>query len=62
MKMPMLWVLHMIQTTCAGERGKEIFKHVYKDNLFHTELDCDICTIVFKAPFNLFLSQKDVFG
>lgn len=47
--MPMLWVLHMTQSASAGERGKEIFKHVYKDNLFHTELDCDMCTIVFKA-------------
>lgn len=59
MKMPMLWVLHMTQTTCAGEGGKELFKHVYKDNLFHTKLGCNIYPI--KAPFNLFLSQKDFF-
>lgn len=49
MKMPMLWVLHMTQSTSAGEKGKEIFEHVYKDNLFHTELDCNMHTIVFKG-------------
>lgn len=51
MKMPTLSVLHVTQSTNDGEKGKEIFKHVYKDNLFHTELDCNMCRIVFKARF-----------
>lgn len=51
MKMPMLWVTHMTQSTSAGEKGKEIFKHVYKDNLFHTELNCNMYTIVFNVLF-----------
>lgn len=47
--MPVLWVLLMTQNTSAGE--KEIFKRVYKDNEFHTVLDCDMRAIVFKALF-----------
>lgn len=34
MKMPMLWVLRMTQSTTAGERGKEILKHVYRTIYF----------------------------
>lgn len=33
------------------KRGKEIFKHVHKDNLFHTECDCNMYTTVYKALF-----------
>lgn len=33
------------------ERGKEIFKHVHKDNLFYTECDCNMYTTVYKALF-----------
>lgn len=33
------------------ERGKEIFKHIYKDNLFHTEWNYNMYTTVYKALF-----------
>lgn len=33
------------------KRGKEIFKHVHKDNFFHTECDCNMYTTVYKALF-----------
>lgn len=33
MKETVFGALHMIQSTGAGERGKEIFKHAHKDYL-----------------------------
>lgn len=31
----MLWALHVIQSTGAGERGKETFKRAHKDNFIY---------------------------
>lgn len=45
MKETVFGALHMIQSTGAGERGKEILKHAHKDYLFHTETA--ICALLF---------------
>lgn len=47
--MPVLWVLHMTQSTNAGERKRNI--QTCSQGQFHTECDCNMYTTVYKALF-----------
>lgn len=49
MKMLILWVLHMTQSTNAGVRKRNIQTRLQR--LFHTECDCNMYTTVYKALF-----------